>query len=769
VLKDQGESGRVARLKMADRLIAANLAAKGPVLAQVFKDHDDVRAAVAGKVRGAMAASPAPQDSWMLGQVVGVADALEALGDARAFDTALAWLDGSPAAKAGDVPALAEVLAKRKDAGKVERAAIVEYVTCKHLGDTAPAKPMGIAEWKALIAVLHKDLPAEVKSVWSSRLWEANTAGAALASLTWDDAGALADVLAMLGASRRPALMAAWAKQPGKLQTLEVSDLVVLARDLLRSDEGAAVGPSLADHVDTTYIQNAAALGALKPEDVLRLRGILSDLKDKRAGNLLGTWVLHTTTWQQLDLTALASLAESLRGAKDVGRPGLEMLAGYVTGTHAANAATARAGPPKAWAEMADATEGVLSKETQALWANALWQGFVEHAPTLAALKTPEAKRLKDALGRLDRKRAAGAAYLWFSAQESLAKEPVSELLSILIAALDADQAREVDKEALVRRVEPAFAAARAGKPRPGAWEHRMMAQLFARVGNAEKARQYALQGYQDLLGTPEAAAKVAAPDLQHIGCMLMVGGLTGEGTGYEEFARALVRVAKGQEFICRYYDEFPRCAAPLGTDATRAIVEAAVTDEAGNVHQHLSMILAWAYQRAGKIEAWKALLDGKIAAPGLAGDAKARWLASRAYTEGVAKGGRFPPLMYWGREFKKQAIQAAQSESLKLTLLREFAMEHADAEVHDEGLAYLETMAGQVPPEALDSLRHDLQERKAAWIQKELGYARGSAERMEAKASEAGLAGDEKLKKAYIYWAERSRDRERELLEMPR
>jgi hypothetical protein len=296
-----------------------------------------------------------------------------------------------------------------------------------------------------------------------------------------------------------------------------------------------------------------------------------------------------------------------------------------------------------------------------------------------------------------------------------------------------------------------------------------MMAQLFARVGNAEKARQYALQGYQDLLGTPEAAAKVAAPDLQHIGCMLMVGGLTGEGTGYEEFARALVRVAKGQEFICRYYDEFPRCAAPLGTDATRAIVEAAVTDEAGNVHQHLSMILAWAYQRAGKIEAWKALLDGKIAAPGLAGDAKARWLASRAYTEGVAKGGRFPPLMYWGREFKKQAIQAAQSESLKLTLLREFAMEHADAEVHDEGLAYLETMAGQVPPEALDSLRHDLQERKAAWIQKELGYARGSAERMEAKASEAGLAGDEKLKKAYIYWAERSRDRERELLEMPR
>jgi len=253
---------------------------------------------------------------------------------------------------------------------------------------------------------------------------------------------------------------------------------------------------------------------------------------------------------------------------------------------------------------------------------------------------------------------------------------------------------------------------------------------------------------------------------------VLSVTGMTGKDKAYPEFAATVLRLAREGKLPSASSWEADRAlASPLGTLETQQVLEAELVGPEGNLRPQVAKILAWVHRQSGTLGVWKEMLDAKAGeAPPQdavqAGDVKARWLQARAYAE-TAGDNDIPPHPIRGKRWLQQALQTAESSDLRLEVLRLLTAAYIDADQHDEGLAYLATVASQFPDEEVAALRIAIRKQKAAWIERWLGIVRRGAEQSEAKALEASSAGNEKLRAVYQRHADYYRQWERELLGM--
>jgi len=172
---------------------------------------------------------------------------------------------------------------------------------------------------------------------------------------------------------------------------------------------------------------------------------------------------------------------------------------------------------------------------------------------------------------------------------------------------------------------------------------------------------------------------------------------LTQPGTSYPAYAMALARLAKEGKLPETEPKWIVQWSVPLGTPETQQTVQAELVDGQGIPRLVVTEILARAFRKTGKLDEWRGFLDGKVAAEGLSGDVKACWLLARGYVESIAKA-HTPHIRYplIGREWLDQALAAAESPSLRFRAVGEIVRGYAAIGRHDQGLAVLDSVAGQ-------------------------------------------------------------------------
>jgi len=474
----------------------------------------------------------------------------------------------------------------------------------------------------------------------------------------------------------------------------DVNGWVTMARGLryymTPSDQVAASG-----QLRALFVQDKSRTQQLTPAQLNQLVGTAREfgLRDE-AGEILVAW-MAANNWSTLKSEQLAAVTEcfGLAGGSDAAKA---QLADLLWRDYLSNEQFLAQTPLAELTGFVSNVRSVLSADQKTHVANKLTQRFAADAGALAKLKVGDAVALAGALRAMDKAaQAADTVVRW-------------------IAACDAwKQAGTYDQEVL------------AGVLKAGETED-----------SREKAVQWALKVYSEKLASLKPTEQPETFTLARLASFMQSMGLTGKGKGYPEYAAALAAALKagakaGPRSQCY------QLALPLGSAEVRQVLLAELVQEDGRPRREVGKVLAPAYKKYDSADGWRQLLDGKLADPNVGGDAKAGWLLMRAEVAATAKqrGG-----------YREQALATAVSWAAKLEAVRDIVNGYCHAGKHDEGLAYLDSVAAQFTEAeaklAIEDLRNEARLHKSASLEEDATDLLGSAKFLEQRARKAEASG---------------------------
>jgi hypothetical protein len=489
-LRKRGQRGQAARITMANHLIGENVVTQAGRVAALFAADEAVRPAVVGAMQAAMAARIEAGSVETLTEAQAVSAALDRLGEPGGFGLVLRWLRSETAAPA-DLVALAEDLARQKDAGKAKRLALIGNIGSAYLAEPAKTRSLAPGQWQALVAALGRDLPAESKAAWAAAILGAFAEPPALADLTFGDLGALTATLAALGRNERPGLVLRWVETSRKWQSPKADLLMALAHEPVLGGQTAKaararvaayltvecltdaqatrsvgvdgwdgmvrwLGKDLApetrsawaSRLRSVFVEDLAVLSALDARQVDELTDLLANLADAPTAGIVAAWVEESQKWPALKPEALVWAAQQSKAAGDKGRTARQLLAAHLTGTYLTGAKAPLGLSGGAWAALAAALAGDLSDQDRAVWVAALRGAFLDDPKACEGLKVDEAVRLGAALAALGDREAPGVVPLWAERSGGWRKSPPAGLVPLAAAlAAAGDPGRAVQRQ----------------------------------------------------------------------------------------------------------------------------------------------------------------------------------------------------------------------------------------------------------------------------------------------------------------------------------
>jgi hypothetical protein len=636
--------------------------------------------------------------------------------------------------------------------------ALAGYIETRYFADAATTRQISPSQWFQLVFRLAERSTPQRRALWADKLCAAFVSDAqVLVGLSMREMCVARDFLHRLGQGQTQDILTGWAAGAdlGRLDPNECQSLSVMLG--IAGESGNSARARLADAMISKYVANGGqGMSGLTVDNLTCLAGSLTGLRtsdksqadrvteafkavvgqlgtvmladpsalaktpgrqlrqrvammgaarDSRGGRVVATWVNGNDEWKTWNAVDLTWLSGDLRTAEgDDAEAARRQLISQFAGTVLADAPSVRSLPCEQWSWLVLRLGRSLTAGEKTAWIGRLHEGYSNDPNTLGGLKAFDAGCLLAALGGLGDSQVPAVAWIWLQHTSDMGSS-ARQLTEISHLAAGYGGSSQ-DKAAVVAKLETALEAAGGtySPARQGEWLG--VVKTLVELGEIDKAKQWAMAGYQAALGSDEARAAADAQTLSWAANLLSTASMMDQG--YVAYAQVLARLAhegKLGDSLAAMVDS----GGPLGTPETRSIVEAEVADPNGCARLAVAGILSRAYRGTNELAAWKAKLDQRIAAAGDTGDLKAGWLLARAYAETLTQVHPYP---LRGKDLLNQALAAAQSPSLRFQAVKALVDGYAAIDRHDQGVALLDSVAGQFDgtemTSAVQKLRQD-------------------------------------------------------------
>ncbi|MCX5647510.1 MAG: hypothetical protein NTX40_00190 [Planctomycetota bacterium] len=273
-VKEEGASARQRLASHLETAYLADAAATRSVSAAQWRDlasrlvpdlSEEKRSAWAAGLRAAYVQDAEVLAAQKLDDVLGLGDALKALGDKQAQEPLATWVQATTAWRSLKPNELASKLASRlttdTEAGRAARECLVAHVESTYLADAEAVRAVGGGQWKELMGHVAKWLSDERRAAWAAQLRAACVEDAGvLTAMELGDVQGLSAALKSLGDKEADAVAAVWAESTSAWQEYAPNALASLANSLLAAgDAGRSVRQRLAAHVQQRYLSTPEA------------------------------------------------------------------------------------------------------------------------------------------------------------------------------------------------------------------------------------------------------------------------------------------------------------------------------------------------------------------------------------------------------------------------------------------------------------------------------------------------------------------------------
>ena len=515
-----------------------------------------------------------------------------------------------------------------------------------------------------------------------------------------------------------------------------------------------------ADKICDVFAKTPEAMAALKEGEPGGLIRALKALDSGREVEFSVMLVNGTTVWKIQDSKALACLAEFLADSGVAGKDARRRLAEHIKATYLKDKASVQSVRRWYWRRYVLCLGNDLTDEDRKLWAGKLREAFTSSPEDMSKLTPRQFWFMAYAVSTLDAGEAPPMVLAWFNANKDNGFDAVSSLDLARIA--NVGKADKVGMAPVMNQFDTIWLARYNQGPLKSKTLYYII-DAWRVIGNRAKTQVWTMRAYEAALGTDEGVASVDANGLKLLGQMLLQAGLTGKGKEYPAFAVALARLAGQDKIPADKWWRYQYYAAPLGTPQMRQTLQSELTDAEDNPRLVVARILAGAYRDAADRNNWLAFLDGKIAAPGISGDTKARWLIARAWAESIIPSQRSP---LRGKNWLEQVLDVAKSSSLRIAAIEQLALGYAAAHKYAEGAVFLNSAAKRFTDAqtaaAIEALCAEHIESEVKYLTMRISLVRRRAAHLD---NLAKVTEDEKRKNIYIRWAKYFGEREKEFL----
>jgi hypothetical protein len=432
----------------ASTIVSAGTDSWRKLTAALAKDLTaDARAQWAAKLRGAFLADGTALKDRL--SVEGLSDALGSLGDATAGGVVAAYMAASTGWQswnAGDLAWLAERLSAVGDSGKAARQGLIQHLAGKLLADPKATKTAGAKAWASMCRFLAKDLPAEDRGVWVTKLIDAFAGSPeSLGGLGSDEMASLNEAMTALGSEAKGTDLAialvdksaAWkewspdalswltgtlrrAAEAGKAARLKVFDHITAKYldDLAKAkdvsidrwaDFANCLGGDLppegrqlwAFKIRAAFAGTTAAQAALQLGQLSRLVETITRLGDLQAGELAAMVVNSTDTWQSWPVEATRSLSGMMPATGSGPAQARRRLIDYIGSKFMPDAGAIRKTPCQEWSRLTEVFGRHMEPGTRAQWLQKLRGAFAPSSEVVAGLALEEMKDLVGSIRNL--------------------------------------------------------------------------------------------------------------------------------------------------------------------------------------------------------------------------------------------------------------------------------------------------------------------------------------------------------------------------------
>jgi len=745
--------GAAARAKLASHLVATYMADDeaarkiGPrqwsstarILAGSLSAEDKTKCIA--RLRSAFAGTPAAAGALDHRSRSDLTRTLNALGDKLARNTEVSYVTGSTAWQSHEPDkfvALVQRMGSLGEAGAAARASLVAYIPTGYLADAAAVKRLSVAQWSVLAGRLGKDLDAQAKAQWVAGLRSGYAASSqAMASMDTKTCVSLFALLKSLGDTQAANVAAMFTEGSTAWKSATSAEIVALVQNVTSAGAaGTGALDKLGEHITATYIaSDAAAIGmglsrwrtivastrevlTAKTRDVwaARLRSafasqdmdmrtmsamlsLLRSLGDPDSMRFVVAWLAQQDSLQTRSIKDIAALVKMLDKAGETAGAAeqltrLQQEVGRRLGDSEALVATGL-GP---WSKLLVALASKAPGETKAAWALAMRQAFIPTNSALEAMAASDCAGLMSVLRALDDANASALALTWIKGTDRNAwsEEKLTDVITSLVAAGSADKA------AVTAAMNELGVTALTGELTA---ERRLIicrafVTAWRDIKDMTLAQQWAIRAYEIGVGTEAARAAATSKTLSLVGGLLERAGLIGPDQSYPAYAAALAGVARsGKIEVCDIPWYSPQQALPVSTASTRETVQATLLDSEGNPRLPVAVILAWSYRNAKDFKTWRSIADVELAKESVTGDTRALWLMIDAHNRTMIS---FEPEAKWGIGSLTQAFGCAESEPVRLNVIRQIAIYYQQMKDPAAGASVIESIKNQFTGEAL-------------------------------------------------------------------
>jgi hypothetical protein len=581
-----------------------------------------------------------------------------------------------------EIVALATAMHEAGEAQQTNRVALVTYIEGRFLASAQSVASLTPAQWSGLKDALSAEISTETRARWGAALLDAFTSQEYLAAIPEGHNPEKMLWTAMRFGQERQYSQRIVAGSE-HWQGFTPLALSVMCEWLSGSEPGRAdARASLVQHVQSAVMTDPEKVRSLRPSDLDRF---------VVAADATGA---DLSVWSQRIRAALPTApAELTAGA----------AFWYVR-------AMARLSPQ-------------LDEEYRAAWAERVSTLYLGNAQALAALSASNRERLYWGIDGLsaDHRSAMAQALMacedWTSYSDSL--------LSVLPRDLPKLASGQALRRALAERITQSYLpSAERVRAVPleywlrftlglsdvltveerATWASRLKAVWQPALAEADAPELLAVLnrlGDVDDLDTlvvsiansPAKLAEAGVEELREIGRGILAaqGGEEGPAVGYAAFAQRLAQLARDGGLAEIPWWTASMMSVPLGTVETRQVLQNELTDEAGIVRPGVARIVAFAQCRARTLSQWVDQLNQSIA--GSSGDIKAGWLIAKACAQSARDG---MPAPLEGMRDLQMALSVAESEALRLAILKEITSRYAVCNAHKHGISLLQSVTGQ-------------------------------------------------------------------------
>ena len=358
-----------------------------------------------------------------LGQVCAALAAQSKQADAGA--ACVDWVTATDQYKSATVDQLAAIvpfIGLAGDAALGARQRLSEHIQTTSLANAEGARSVSPQAWQTFARSLGKGLSDTDRTAWVTQIRAAYVDDAgALTALKLGEVRSVAGALKSLGDAQFYAAVVNWMEGTTTWQSASAGNLASLVESLsaagdagrtarghlaayvgtkyladaasvrsagvqtvkdladrLSKDLSAETRASWAAKVRAAYVDDAAALSALRLGDIQTVVWALKSLGDAQSDAAVVKWMEGTTAWQSLSAVDMASLAANLLWAGDAGRTARGQLAAYVETKYFADAASVRSAGTQAIRDLTTRLSKDLSPETRASWAAKVRAAYVD-------------------------------------------------------------------------------------------------------------------------------------------------------------------------------------------------------------------------------------------------------------------------------------------------------------------------------------------------------------------------------------------------------